>query len=27
MHYAAEGQIVSYVGDLDDYVRQYQDIR
>lgn len=27
MHYAAEGQIVSYVGDLDDYVRQYSDIR
>lgn len=27
MHYAAEGQIISYVGDLDDYVRQYSDIR
>ena len=27
MHYAAEGQIVVYTGDMDDYVRQYADIR
>lgn len=27
MHYAAEGQIVTYAGKLDDYVRQYSDIR
>ncbi|MCR4813957.1 MAG: cell division protein FtsL [Lachnospiraceae bacterium] len=27
MHYAAEGQIITYAGELDDYVRQYQDIR
>ena len=27
MHYAAEGQIVVYAGDMDDYVRQYADIR
>ncbi len=27
MHYAAEGQIITYTGELDDYVRQYQDIR
>ena len=27
MHYAAQGQIVTYAGELDDYVRQYSDIR
>lgn len=27
MHYAAEGQIISYSSDMDDYVRQYKDIR
>ena len=27
MHYAAEGQIITYTGEMDDYVRQYQDIR
>ena len=27
MHYAAEGQIVTYAGALDDYVRQYSDIQ
>ena len=27
MHYAAQGQIITYAGELDDYVRQYSDIR
>jgi len=27
MHYAAEGQIVYYAGQMDDYVRQYSDIK
>ena len=27
MHYAAQGQIITYAGELDDYVRQYSDIQ